>query len=161
MPNLKAFREALNESDYTEAFKHVFFFVEATDGTQTLLYLRHHPAAVAAVTKGLPEGTQNIWTGPALHWDDHSLGGRLVTVGKLKSKPVVVSLTFDIIEDQIVCFYYASSPIVDWDKITKWFKEHGMPGRTAENRPNRTNVTNFGDCVRNLLVAKQKKEEAA
>jgi len=140
----------MEEETYYEAFKYVAYFVEATDTEHSLLWCRHQPQAVAAMVKGLPKSSANIYNGPALDWEGNSnIPGRMIQVGTLKKKPVVIHLRFDLIEGEIVCFYHATSQVVSYPKIEKWLKAHGVTS-DVRGAKNACNASNFHECIREL-----------
>jgi len=149
----KRFQHLLDDGErWPEVFEHVFFFVEATDTERHLLRQNHQKIHVDAVKRGTRRGEFNGWCGPALRWGNAPFGGRMITAGYLAGNSINVALYFELIEDQIVCFYTAVSNVVDHATIEQWFKDQGCDW-TVHRKPfqNHSNAMNFGHCVQHLL----------
>ncbi len=58
----------------------------------------------------------------------------------IRNLPVCVNFSWDILNKHRVCFWHATSRVVDYDQIEEWFRKH-LP-----NVP-RTNAMNFHHCI--------------
>lgn len=49
--------------------------------------------------------------------------GTLFTIAKVKGRPICVNLSWDWIAGALVCFWEATSRLVDYDLVEPWLKE--------------------------------------
>ncbi len=75
-----------------------------------------------------------------LKWEQSN--GYLVTVGHLDKRPIVISMSWDIIEDHPVCFWEPTSELVDHKMIQNWFSKN-YTAKTHDGRYAKTNADNF------------------
>jgi hypothetical protein len=121
------------QGDDADVFKDVVYLVEANSNEQHELWYQwyHEPRY----------GTKVDW--------EQVYRGVAVTIGTVDKRPVVVSVTYALIEGQRVMFYYGCSQVVDHQMIDDWMTHYakGVPRRDAQN---------FGHCIQNI-----RKEKAA
>jgi hypothetical protein len=131
----------IDGDDIEAKIKATKFLVEATGAEQHFLWSlharyshKHHPSY------------------PSLTWEQHACGS-LVSVGNVQifkkqsgsgalyeQMPVCVSLTFATIDGAVVCFWDATSQVIDYRLVEKWLNQkfaHVPP------REGRTNAMNF------------------
>lgn len=76
-----------------------------------------------------------------------SLGfGFIPCIGKFNDHPVHISLLKNYILDQPILFWYATSPIVNYNMIDEWLKEF-LPNEAYANK---SDADNFFNVVNNL-----------
>lgn len=68
--------------------------------------------------------------------------GTLETVGRLDSRPIVITCQWYEIHDRLVMFWEATSEVVDYKLIEEWFNTH-CPCPS-------TNAMNFHNCIREI-----------
>jgi hypothetical protein len=80
-------------------------------------------------------------------WVDNK-EGRLVHIGSLGTRPVKLHLTWATINGCVVCFYEATSELVDWDMIDKWIAQ------TFPRIP-KEDASNFSHCLQHIAAIKK------
>ena len=111
------------------------------------------------VTRFLVEATGNEWHTLWARWCGKSqecrepivdeweqLGGWGICIGKLDSRPVVVSLNWDRLDGFLVCQWEATSEVVDYKMVNEWLDRH-FSGETRDGRRARCNAMNFHHCA--------------
>lgn len=75
------------------------------------------------------------------------------TIGKMKvgnqNMPICVSLTFDLIGGLLVCFYEATSQVVDYRVVEKYVHDKKVWPAVV----GRTDAMNFGQCINAIREA--------
>jgi hypothetical protein len=61
-------------------------------------------------------------------WNGRYIAGYGKQVGTLAGFPVFISLSFTMYKDHLICFYEATSVIVDHDMISKWLQNNTKCG---------------------------------
>ena len=79
-------------------------FVEADDFCRTVLWMRNKDSG------------RRIW--------EENLHGILVTIGNLHERPVCVAFSFAKVDNHKLCFWHATSQLVDYQMIEEWFAKH-------------------------------------
>jgi hypothetical protein len=69
--------------------------------------------------------------------------GYSLTIGEIKGRPIVISISWVVIKGVLVGFYEATSQLVDWVMIEKWLDEHCNPMYDKGTRRARTDASNF------------------
>lgn len=133
--------DAFRQLSAEKRLEQTFYLVEASHHEQFSLWERW--AAQSQCCRGLH-----------LRWEQSN--GYIVTVGKVNKRPVCVHMSWDIIEDQPVCFWEPTSELVDHVLINQWFEKH-FQGKTKDGRRAATNVDNFAHVTQelNLPIRKQ------
>jgi hypothetical protein len=148
------------------AFKDVVFFVDATTEEQFGLWREYSKESMTNIEpisedfiQTLPENFRgrveklNNQVKRAQHkridWKQVSSGFGL-TLGKLDDRPICVCFSFAYINGHKICFYEATSQVVDHKLIEKWLKTHFQLTHDGYTRWNHTNATNFHNCVSGL-----------
>lgn len=70
-------------------------------------------------------------------WEN--INGFSVTVGDLDNRPVVICLSWSILDGTIICFWEATSQVVDYQLIEDWFKKYYLGPKCDAN--------NFHQCL--------------
>lgn len=73
------------------------------------------------------------------NWEQ--INGFLVTVGKHDDRPVCISLNWCILDGFVVCFWHATSELIDHKIIEEWFKKH------YPKSDKRCDANNFHICL--------------
>lgn len=98
------------------------------------------------------EEEHSVWSSlvqhrdPPLTWEQHGGHGR--GVGLIDGRPVFVSLTFNTVGGHRVCFYHATSTVVDHDMVRAYIE--AIAPETAWETPDRlnhTDATNFTNIL--------------
>lgn len=111
-------------SDIDPRFQYTLFFVEADSFSRTALWARY--------------------SSPALGWVSCS-AGVCAQIGKLEGRPVCVQFDWAVINEHVVCFYSATSEVVDWAMIEELISQHDAP---------KCDAMNFGPVAAELEDAK-------
>jgi hypothetical protein len=102
------------------------YLVEADDFAQSALWERY-----------ASETYRRDWA--AVSWEQLN-PGTLRTIGHVGDLPVCVCLSWARIGSLLVCFYEATSVMVDWNMVKAWLRD------TFPNVP-KTDATNFSHCA--------------
>jgi len=79
---------------------------------------------------------------------EHMPEGNRHQVGNVGSRPVVIQIFWVRINGKLIGFWEATSQIVDYEMIDKWFRENCNPPKWNKGRLNaRCNPANFHLCV--------------
>lgn len=105
--------------------KDVIFVVEATRFEQHALWQSYHPA---------------------VNWGQIN-SGRGFQIGTLADMPVVIGLTWAIIDGQRVMFVEATSQVVDYRMVEAWLEANCQPMWDQGHRIARCDTTNFHLCL--------------
>lgn len=112
-----------------------FYLVEATYQEQQNLWASNKQAGNLGLVK--PHYDVN--------WKSDSMGSTLA-IGYLDKRPVAVALFWAEINGKVICFYEATSQVVDWEMIDKWRK------KKFADVP-KTNAANFHLCIQAINFA--------
>jgi hypothetical protein len=74
-------------------------------------------------------------------------------IGQLDGRPVFISLSFTSFDGHVVCFYEATSVVVDWAMIDDWIEQNVPVMKTTEKpwRNVNCNAMNFAGCYHRIL----------
>jgi len=81
-----------------------------------------------------------------LEWED-SRNGYSLQIGELDNRPVNLSFHFIRINNQIVCFYYPMSQLVDYKMIEKWLDENYSKKFRSSTFIYKSDAMNFHHCI--------------
>lgn len=70
----------------------------------------------------------------------------LITKDEYRVQPINISLSWAWIDDQLVCFWYACSQLVDHQMIEQWFDQNFHQTHDGGRR-SRTDHQNFDNCI--------------
>lgn len=93
------------------------------------------------------------WHG-RVKWEEES-AGLAYTVGEIGGSPVVVSCFWAKLNGHRVCFYNATSRVIDWEMIETWLKRACYPLWDSKTRHAQTNAMNFHHCIDHVLNYEQ------
>jgi hypothetical protein len=124
--------EHLHAQDNDPRWSAVHYLVEATE------YERH--AAWCFRAKQSP-WTYDLRAMNDVEWTQTSPGYNW-QVGELAGRRVFVGLQWDYLDGQLVCFWEATSSVVDYDMIEAWLKEKFPNASFWANAQNFYNVVN-------------------
>lgn len=117
----------LNDAD--PRFRCTQYFVEADAFTRAVLWSRHAKESKATLRED---------DFPRYEWEGN-LTGISLQLGECDGRPVCVLFFWALINGAIVCFYDATSEVVDWKLI-----EASLEGTPACDQGRRTDACNFG-----------------
>jgi hypothetical protein len=69
--------------------------------------------------------------------------GYSTTIGEINGRPIVIHLNWVVIKGVLVCFYEATSQLVDWVMIEAWLDKCCNPMYDKGSRQARTDAMNF------------------
>lgn len=134
----------LNEAD--PRFRCTQYFVEADGFTRATLWNRH-----AKESKAILLREDNF---PRYEWEDN-LTGISLQLGECGGRPVCVLFFWALINGAVVCFYDATSEVVDWKLIEEFLDRFPAWGEGKH-----TDACNFG-VVLNFAEDQSKNTRAA
>ena len=112
----------------TRQFDGVEYFVEATSFEKFCLWKQNEEYKKDFTLKSFQE------------WDMGT--GQMVEIGRLDRRPVAVVFWFDKLDGHKVCFYEATSEVVDHKMVEKWIEDNcNVPVR--DGRRAKTDAQNF------------------
>lgn len=79
---------------------------------------------------------------PLEKWEQVMMG-RCITIGEFGGFPVVISIAWALINEQLVMFWEPTSMVVHHGMIEEWFKQNCWPMWDKGTRPARCNPANF------------------
>lgn len=120
-------------SSLEDLLKATRFAVEATSFERLALWQKHHET---------------------LAWQDRPYGF-MVTLGRFGDMPVVLSVTFHVLENHVVMFYEATSQVVDHRMVEAWVDKHVCAKWDQNTLRPRTDAMNFHLCVHALAELNQ------
>jgi len=83
-----------------------------------------------------------------LKWEQ--MNGWLVTVNERKGRPICICLSWNRVNGHLVCFWNATSQLVDYKLIDKWLKENYDQKWDEGRRPATCDAQNFHHCIQAL-----------
>lgn len=86
-----------------------------------------------------------------LNWRSEGRGTGL-QIGELDSRPVMLCLIWEWLNGRLVCFYEATSQVVDHAMIEKWLEKTCNGKRTHDDRPITCDANNFHHCLTGLQI---------
>lgn len=86
---------------------------------------------------------------PRVNWEQVSAGFAL-SVGQVGKNNVMVCFTFAFINGKKICFYEATSQVVNHKMIEDWLISKFQLTHDGYSRWNHTNAMNFHNCVNSL-----------
>jgi hypothetical protein len=131
-------RNKLRQESAEENLKDTFFLVEADDFAKLRLWSENHNRA-------------------EIKWEEGGCG-YLVTVGHLNKRPVAITVTWDFINEKKICFWEATSELVDHKMIKEWLARHFTGRWDNDTRPATTNAMNFHHCLHAIQESKKKQK---
>lgn len=121
------------------------YFVEADSFTRVSLWNTYAKKGKATLL------THDL---PRYEWEDCTTGASL-QLGTCDGRPVCVAFFWALINGAVVCFYDATSQVVDWQLV-----EASLDGLPAWDQGRRTDAVNFGHCL-NFTEDQSKSTRAA
>ncbi len=131
--------EFAESREYDGLFKGVFFIVEAN--SFELDYLRQQ----------FNNNTFPLWKRKS--WEDVNVG-RSATIGSCAGKPVCISLRYITINNKLVCFYNATSVVVDYNMVEEWLRYYGKNVK-VDGQWAHCDANNFHQCIGALFDAER------
>lgn len=114
-----------------EMLKETFYLVEATS-------FEHH----CLWAENSHQSDRRVFD--AIEWIQGN-PGRMIEIGKVGDMPVVISLHWDFLNGQPVCFWHATSLVVDYRLVNRWLEEN-FTNKTHDGRPATCDAFNFHHC---------------
>ncbi len=137
----------LQDDNAENRLKSTFFVVEATSFEQFCCWQNY------ANTSSHPLNKEKT-----LNWNQYKGGsGWLITVGKLNKMPCCISVTWCVIEGQLIMFWYNCSQVTDSRKSEKWLNKHFKGKYDSDTRRAECDANNFTHCISAIREANKKK----
>ena len=122
------------EESIAERLSEAIFLIEATSYEQLSLWREHSHESDTVLDRDLT-------------WWEQVNPGHGFKVGELAGMPVVISLSYNRINDKLVAFWEPTSQVVDYRIIAKWFEDNFHGTWDNGRRRATTNAMNFGHVV--------------
>lgn len=116
--------------DVEAALKDTVFLVEATSFETHMLWAEHAEDGILH---------KNV------KWRQHTTW--VVEVGKLGGRPVCICLTWNSVNEALVCFWHATSQVVDHKMIEAWFEKNYEGKWDGGTRRATCDAWNFHHCL--------------
>ncbi len=86
-----------------------------------------------------------------LTWEEVGLGCT-EQIGMLDGRPINIALTWGILNDHLICFYYGCSQLVDHKLIEEWIVRRIAHSKTPNGYSRQCDAMNFHHCLHGLEI---------
>lgn len=90
-----------------------------------------------------------LWQKHKEIWGEGTNGGPFVTIGHLDNRPICITLSIDLINNQPVLFYECTSQLADYKMVDQYIKDNYPNVKT-------TDAMNFHNCMHYTRELKNK-----
>jgi hypothetical protein len=123
--------------DVDPRFDKTFYLIETDDCSRLTLWREYSKEAPKCGPMLGGENMLNPIHG-RLEWEQDN-PGKIIHVGDCDDRPVHISCFWNILDGKYVCFWEATSQVVDYKLIEEWFALYCPKAR-------QTNAMNFHNC---------------